>query len=258
MTALRLQLYAACLLFVLASAASMANCSKPFKLALEQWPPYVYTTPQGKPAGLDIELLNAIFAEAGCQLVLVAELPRKRRLAEFMAGEIDIMLAASDTPERREYSWFTRAYRPESVSLFSHPAQLAQYREISSFSDLLRRRISLLAPNAGWYGEDYKKHQDALLKAHLVSPFESFTQGIKMFAAKRAELIMGDTGAIVHEARRQGLSISPLPNLVVSAPVHFMLSKKNVTEADLLQLNAALDKLEQRGVLKMIRTHYGM
>ncbi|WP_229262324.1 hypothetical protein [Duganella guangzhouensis] len=37
-------------------------------MALEQWPPYVYTAPQGAVTGLDWELAQAILKEADCKL----------------------------------------------------------------------------------------------------------------------------------------------------------------------------------------------
>ena len=37
------------------------GCSKPMKMTIEQWPPYIYTNAQGQAAGLDIELAKAIF-----------------------------------------------------------------------------------------------------------------------------------------------------------------------------------------------------
>ncbi|WP_410497901.1 substrate-binding periplasmic protein [Chitinibacter sp. S2-10] len=243
---------------LLLSNFAAAQCSKPFKLALEQWPPYVYTDATQQAAGLDIELIKMVFAEAGCHLVFVPELPKKRRLAEFMAGHIDVMLAASDVPERHAYSWFSQPYRNESVSLFSQSTQSAKYRDVTQFSQILQRKITLLSPSSGWYGEDYKKHYDALMQAQLISTFESFGQGMKMLSAKRAELIMGDTAAVVFEAKKQNIALIALSNVILSEPVHLMLSKKSVTEDDLNQINAALERLELRGTLKTIRTQYGL
>ncbi|WP_273429559.1 ABC transporter substrate-binding protein [Chitinibacter tainanensis] len=235
-----------------------AGCQKPLRMAVEQWPPYVYSDAQGKPRGVDIEILQAIFAEAGCSLQIGPELPRKRRQAMFIEGKIDLMLAASITPERQQFSWFTAPYRDESVSLFSKPEQAAQYTQLEGFGSILQQRIALLAPNAGWYGEDYKKHYFWLNEARLLSPFETFNQGVRMLAAGRAPLLLGDTGAVHFEAGQQQISVYQLPLLVMSEPVHFMLSKKSVSQADSEKLNAALLRLEKRGVLKKIRSQYGL
>ncbi|MGL4997085.1 MAG: substrate-binding periplasmic protein, partial [Deefgea sp.] len=208
--------------------------------------------------GLDIELAKAIFKEAGCILQVGAEVPRKRRQYMFSRGEIDVMLAASKTPEREAFSRFTTPYRNESVSLFTTPKKLDKYQEIDNFGAILKQRITLLAPNAGWYGEDYKTHYFWLNEANLLSPFESFTQGIKMLEAQRAELIMGDTGALVYEAKLKNLPLAALPKLVLNDNVRIMLNAKSTTEADLAALNAAMARLEKRGTLEKIRNQYGM
>jgi polar amino acid transport system substrate-binding protein len=254
-----LKRYFNCGLFATALISLPAlGCSKPMKMTIEQWPPYIYTDAQGKAAGLDIELAKAIFKEAGCTLEIGAEVPRKRRQYMFSKGEIDIMLAASKTPEREAFSYFTSPYRNESVSLFTSPKKLEKYQDIDSFATVLKQRITLLAPNAGWYGDDYKTHYFWLNEANLLSPFESFTQAIKMFEVNRAELLMGDTGALVHEAKLKNVPLAALPKLVVNDNVRLMLNKKSTTEADLKTLNAAMARLEKRGTLEKIRNQYGM
>jgi polar amino acid transport system substrate-binding protein len=240
------------------SLSAAAACSKVMKMAVEQWPPYIYTDAKGQPAGLDIELAKAIFAEAGCTLKIEAELPRKRRQDMFMRGEIDLMLAASITPEREVFSHFTTPYRNESISLFTTPDKIAKYRDLDGFAPILQQKITLLAPNAGWYGDDYKKHYFWLNEANLISPFETFTQAIKMTAAHRTELLMGDTGAMIYESKLQKVPIVALPKLVVNDHVRMMLSKKSTTEADRQALDDAILRLEKRGTLKKIRSPYGM
>jgi polar amino acid transport system substrate-binding protein len=233
-------------------------CSKVMKVALEQWPPYIYVDQKKQAAGVDVELLKAIFAEAHCSLLFEEELPRKRRLAVFLSGGIDLMLAASDTPDRREYAWFSKPYRNESVSLFTRPEKINQYSDLDGFAAILARKVTVLSPNAGWYGEDYKNYLARLTAANLISPFETTEQGMKMFAVARAELIMGDAGAITYEAKLQGLQVVALPLAIVDAPVHLMFSKKSVKDSDVATINQAIDRLERRGALAKIRSKYGL
>ena len=60
-----------------------------------------------------------------------------------------------------------------------------------------------------------------------------------------------------YAARQQGVALVPLPFTVMRAPVHLMLNKANTTAADLVRINAAIARLEQRGVLAGIRGNYG-
>lgn len=252
---------ARCVGFVMASIvasalpAPAAACQ--MKMALEQWPPYVYSQPNGPPSGLDLELVQAIFKEAGCTLQLLPELPTARRQRQFEQGGLDLLLAASDTGERRKYARFSLPYRHESVGVFVRSANLAQYRDIRSLDALLKKKLSLLAPKVGWYGPSYARVQPELLAAGHLSTFISFQQGLRMLDAGRAELILGDTAALRHEAREQGVAIAPLPFLVLRAPVHLMLNKSSTTQAELDLLNGAIQRLEKQGALAEIRGRYG-
>lgn len=235
-----------------------ATCSKPIRMAVEQWPPYVYTDENNQPAGIDVELTQAIFNEAACQLIIKAELPMKRRQIEFEAGQLDMLVAASITPEREAYSRFTIPYRTESVGLFSLPKNYGRYKDISSFDQILREKIIILAPNAGWYGDEYKNYHQQLHSSQLLYTFEHFSVGLKMLENERGSLIMGDTGAILASERILNLKIQPLPWRIIEDKISLMLSKKSTTEQDVQILNAAIDRLEKKGTLKKIMSKYGL
>jgi polar amino acid transport system substrate-binding protein len=239
---------------LLGVAAQAAACE--LRMALEQWPPYLYSQPSAAPAGLDWELAQAILKEAGCTLKPQAELPTARRQRLFEQGQLDLMLSASKTPERRRYARFSVAYRQETVGLFARAGAQRHYQHLSSFDALLRGQASLLAPKVGWYGSAYARAQPALAAAGRLSTFIHFSQGLRMLDAGRADLILGDTLALRHEAKQQGMAISALPLVVQRAPVHLMLNKRTTTQADLDRINAAIARLEQQGVLAAIRNRY--
>ena len=135
------------------SGLCAAACS--LTITTEPWPPYVFVDGEGKLSGMDVELVQAIMKEAGCTLKVATAMPPLRRMVEFQEGRIDLMLAASDTLERRAYARFTVPYRTETVGLFTSPANAARYRGLDSFEAIVAQRVSLLAPRAGWYGASY-------------------------------------------------------------------------------------------------------
>lgn len=231
------------------------------KMALELWPPYIYHDADGKLTGADLELAQAILAEAGCKLAIAESLPALRRQILFKQGKLDLMLAASDTEERRRYARFSRPYRQELVGLFTTPDKLAQapqLQKIDSFDAMASQGATLLAPRAGWYGPGYAKVEGALEASALRSTFGSFQQGIQMFKAGRADLIMGDAAALRFEARVQGVTLHALSYVPFSAPVHLMLNASSTTMAQLASINAAIVRLEHSGALAAIRARYGL
>jgi polar amino acid transport system substrate-binding protein len=240
---------------LLGVAAQAAACE--LRMALEQWPPYLYRQPDAALAGLDWELAQAILKEAGCKLAPQPELPTARRQREFEQGQLDLMLSASNTAERRRYARFSIAYRHETVGVFARAGAQRHYQHLSSFDALVRDKVSLLAPKVGWYGAAYARAQPTLAASGRLSTFISFEQGLRMLDAGRADLILGDALALRHQARQQGTAIAALPLVVLRAPVHLMLNKSTTTQADLDHINAAITRLEQQGVLGAIRSRYG-
>lgn len=237
--------------------AAAAACSHALHLSPEHWPPYSILK-DGKVSGMDVELVAAILGAAGCGYVIDPPLPIIRRQSSFTQGKVDLMLAASRTPEREREAWLSLAYRHEDVGLFALPAQATRLRECKSFDALLTRQASILVPKLGWYGLPFAQAQPRLKEAGLLREFTSFRQALSMLAAGRATLVMGDAAAVQYEARQQGVAVVRLPVAVVRDPVHLMLNRERVPAADLEAINAAIIKLERDGTLRGIRHRYGL
>jgi polar amino acid transport system substrate-binding protein len=238
-------------------AARADGCSGPLSLATGQWEPYGYFDANRRFTGIDADMVRAIFAEAGCRLVELDPKPPTRNLSLFEIGEIDFMSGASRTPERLKLAYFSIPYRSETVGMFALADNAGRYRSIRSFADFLAGPLSLVAPRAGWYGQAFEDQIPRLQQAGRLSRFGDFAQGIRMLAAGRATFMLGDAAAVEHAAAREGVKVQPLPFWVLEAPVHLMFSRTKVREADVLRIDAAIVRLQRRGVLEQIRRSYG-
>jgi polar amino acid transport system substrate-binding protein len=225
--------------------------------AEEDWPPYVYRDTDGRWRGLDVELLNAIFKEADCRLTRRGYIPAARRELLLERGKLGLIAAASDIARRHVYARFSVAYRDETVGLFCAPENYERYARVRNFKDIEQARVPLLVPRAGWYGPDYEREMTTLKSHQRVSSYNSAEQALMMFQAGRAELIMGDSAGLIFAAAKAKLALKALPYVVSSNPVHLMLSRASTSEADLARIDAAIIRLEERGVLKAIRAAYG-
>jgi polar amino acid transport system substrate-binding protein len=228
------------------------------RMAPEEWPPYIYTVANGRLGGVDLELIQAILRQAGCTLQLENQVPTVRRHVLFQQGKLDLLLAASITAERRNYARFSLPYRHETVGLFALGELGERLRGIDSFEEIANRKLSLLAPRIGFYGDNYEQALPALNADGHHSTFGSFEQGMKMLEAGRADLIMGDAYALRHQARKMGIAVTVLPYIPFRAPVHLMLNATNTSPDELARINRAITQLEQNGTLSAIRSRYGM
>ncbi|MDT8999974.1 transporter substrate-binding domain-containing protein [Paucibacter sp. APW11] len=233
-------------------------CEHPLRVVFGHMPPFIARQADGEYGGVEVELLRAIVSQAGCTLEVLNDLPRKRRYAMFLKGDLDILLAASLTEERQRIAWFTAPYRQETTSLFVLADKAAALRDIKSLGELIDKQATLLSLNLGWFGADYETQLPRLRAAHRVSHFENLRQGLSMLAARRGDVLMSDRIATLYEARQRGLNLVELGYTPAREPVHLMLSRKSISEADWRSLNAAVLLLEERGVLREIRNRYGL
>ncbi|MFA9216303.1 MAG: substrate-binding periplasmic protein [Sphingomonadaceae bacterium] len=247
-------------LAMLATALVTARAAGPpcqLSMTADHWPPYLDAQSGPTPSGLDWDLLQAILQEAHCTVQLLPALPTARRQNEFQHGRIDLQLAASENTERRRYARFSLPYRHETVGIYSLASQAGRFAQLGSLDALAQRRLPLLAPKVGWYGPAYARVLPLLQQDGKLSTFLSDAQGVRMLAAGRADLILGDGLALRHAAQDLGVVLSPLPYTLRRAPVHLMLNRASTTPAQLDALNAAIARLERQGVLAQIRSRYG-
>jgi polar amino acid transport system substrate-binding protein len=212
--------------------------------------------PGAERKGMDLELADAILAEAKCELVLSDGISRLRRDLLFSQGQVDLMLAASITPERQLIARFSAPYRMEVVRLFAAADNAARYEGIRNFDDILRLGERVLVPSGGWYGPDFANAEARLQSSGMLSTYKNFDQGLQMLAAGRGGLIMGDILGLNKAAQKAGVRIVPIPYVVLRAPVHLMLNRATISEQQVQRIDAAIAKLEARGVLKAIRHKY--
>lgn len=248
-----------CILFLLLDLSlipsATAACSRALRVPVEDWPPYAYRDVGKQPAGLDIELLQAVAREAGCVLQFHFDIPRKRRLLMFQQGELDLLIAASITAERRAYAYFTRPYRDEVVAALIR-AEDATSLNLVSLEQLLQKRIALVVPNAGWYGDAYARLLPAFEAAGLITRYEDYAQGVRQLAAGRGKVLIGDYEALLVAGKAGQLSLTTLPFDINRNPVHFMLSRASLGAADLASLDRAILSLVRRGELRAIAARY--
>lgn len=247
----------AALAWMAAGGHAAAECSKTLSISSSDYPPYVYRDQAGIWAGLDVQLMQAIFKEAGCEYRFAPLVAPWQLVDMVSAGKTDVLLAASVTPERLKANHFGISYRQESVGFFALARHFGSYRDITSFKALLAHKAPLLLPNAGWYGDDYARALPALLASKRVVEFTYFDQGIRLLVGGHAAFIMSDMAAITHAARMQNVAVEPLPFTINNAPVHMMFSKLSVSRQDIATLDAAIVRLEQKGKLQAIRLAYG-
>lgn len=230
-----------------------AGCSRVLRVPFEQWPPYSFIGGGGKPTGLEVEILEAVAHEAGCQVAWQFDFPRMRRWLYFTSGEIDMLLAATNNyAPARQSAAFSRPYRPEMISAFTL-GDSPPLPHTDSFRDMLDHRVSLIAQTGSdrdspLFGE--------FLQAKLVTRYEEYDKALVLLAHHRGDVLIGDRWAIEYAAKAANVPLRRLKVEVLTDQVTYMLSRKSLTDADYRSIDDAIVRLGNDGTLERIRLRW--
>lgn len=233
------------------SEANVSACSNPIKVGYNDWPPYAWQDMQGEAQGLDVELLRAFAEFLGCEINFI-NVPAKRSHQMLKSGSLDIMMGATKTVEREEYSFFSDPYRDEEVRLFVLDENKDNVK-LERWQDIFTQKLRLLVPISGWYGADYEKTRERLALENLLILSPDVDKSVQMLTYDRADLMIGDAIAMPYIAsQHQGVRLSALKPILDHNPIHLMLSKQSMSPLLLAQFNRAIKALTINGEIARI------
>jgi polar amino acid transport system substrate-binding protein len=237
-----------------ATASAQAECGQPITWAWNDFPPYAYRAADGSLKGLDVEIVERVLAEAGCTGEAV-ELPAKRALVELERGKVDLVAAASITPERQEFGYFSTSYRDERVVIFMRAEHLNRPL-LTKSEDLFRLQPRLVANLGGFYGDTLAGYEQA--NKGLVERNPSIEDRFRMTAMGRVDGVVEDEIAGADVAKRLGHDheLAAAPIILQEAPVYLLMSKASVTPAQVAAIDEAIERLRAAGTLEQIINTY--
>jgi len=241
---------------LLAPALAFAACDRTLQIGWAPWPPYQYLGENDRPAGLDIEMIEAVLDEMGCARAF-QNVPWKRQLLHIQSGQLDIIAGASYVPERGEYGFFSRPYRQERVVVFARTEDAERLGDAESLGALGDDQDGIASVLGYYYGEDFERAmQDPEFRNRLIElPTEE--AAFRMLEAGRVTTVVADpyVAAQSFDQNPQWQELVAVETLY-EADIHFLLSRISVSSEFADRFNAALQRLEGRGVLDRIRNRY--
>ena len=230
-------------LLLIVPVGAAAACARPLRVPFEDWRPYSFMA-DGHHTGLETELLATVAREAGCRVIYVRDVPRDRRLPMLLAGQLDLLVAA--TPRPGDEAWYTRPYRDEVLGVFMRADEARM--DARSLDELLRARLRMVTHR----GPVSVPIINDFAARGLLTWFEVYAMGVKLMQQRQGDLLLGDSVAIAYAARAADVPLLELPIHLVRDPVTYKLSRKSLTEAHLDAFNQAIQRLEARGELQRI------
>jgi len=226
------------------------------KLGFEAWEPYQYVGMDHQPAGLDIELVQAVARKMNCQIM-----PQQGTWVELMAslktGEVDMLLGASKTSAREEYAYFSEPYRQEQFVLFVRSADVAGLPQ-NTMTEFLSAGKKLGIVSEYFYGEELAQlYNDDQLKVNFIeAPLSELN--LARLMDEDIDGMLEDRFVAASMLRRKGLdkTISPHSISLGDNEVYVMFSKASVSDSKVNAFNAAMAAIRQNGEYDAIVARY--
>lgn len=228
----------------LVPAAFAAECPATLRMAYNaSWLPYVEVTDE-TVKGRDIDLIRQLLSQVNSRLQLQF-VPEKRAMQMLQQGQVDMLFAASYTPQRVEFAWFSDAYRKEYNVVLIHQQTLALYPELrqrEAFLALAQRKLIGTYNLAGFYGDSFEQiKQQPAVKQRSLAVYEP-ERRLDLVAGRRADFTIADSEAVKLDlaARSDAAQFAVLPFFLNEADIHLMLSKVTVSQRCVMALNQQL------------------
>jgi polar amino acid transport system substrate-binding protein len=129
--------------------------SQEFIIGLNERDIYRYKNEKGDWAGKDVELIKAVFRRTPFEYRIVS-MPWARVIKELKLGAIDMTVAATVLPERKQYALFTKNnFRYSHHMLFVNKAKLNLFDSVNELADLAEVEVVIAALRGAIFYESY-------------------------------------------------------------------------------------------------------
>jgi polar amino acid transport system substrate-binding protein len=233
------------------AAPAKADCA--LRYAYDFYGVYSYTDDHGNPAGVDVDLINAVAEDIGCAASAV-EMPWARVLLALENGEIDITSSASKTPERLEFAYFSEPYRNAQVAIFVRRGESERFR-LASLSDIPASGFHLGIVNGYYYGPEFETlMHDSAFAGQVDGAVDYETNIRKLLLGRIDGFLVDDVGVMVSAIRTLGVEndVEQHPLAISGDEFHLMFSRKSVDTALIEAVDQSLARMAADGHLDRI------
>lgn len=217
--------------------------------AWDEWPPFMQKT-SSQPTGFQLELIGWITKELDCQLVF-SRYPWSDALALIKTGEIDISGRANKDTSRLEFARFSQAYRDDILVLYVRRGE-AKLLAGKNLQELLLSGMKLAVEENVYYGATVADLKQDKETRHSIKQYPSEVDIITALNAREIDAFFSSPFSIDNKKMRQPSYdlIEEYPLEILVAKMHFMFSKKTVSQAFVDRFNVAYEKVKQSNQYK--------
>jgi polar amino acid transport system substrate-binding protein len=239
-----------------ATDLALAGGGCTLKVGWDPYEPYQYQDADGTMRGMDVEIVRDLAQNAGCNVSFTRG-AWKDLLAEMKDGSIDVLMAATVTPDREAYAAFSPAYRRESFVVLTRAADATTLGNLD-LDKLVKAGKHIGITDGYYYGDQVTAviQGDESRSAFVLSPVAELNY--TRLVAGELDALIDDPNVAAAIVKRKGLGEQVMRSStdITSGDVSFMFSKKTVPAARVSKFNEALVARRGDGSLERLIARY--
>ena len=207
--------------------------------------PYQYLDKNNKVAGFQIELVEAIMKELGCEINYVND-EWNQLVEKLKVGEIDFMADMTVTEERKKYGTFSEGYRLESYTLYVRKADYNKYRAMS-FTNMLRQGFKLGLTKGYVYNQMLENRRHSEEYAGQFSYVGNNSENYERLVAGEIDGFLEDSMVAGYTLRLKNIHslVKGMPLEFYTGEISFLFSNKTVDLETIKKFNHAMETVKQ-------------
>ncbi|MEG3639599.1 transporter substrate-binding domain-containing protein [Magnetococcus sp. PR-3] len=159
------------------------------------WPPFDFVEKK-KASGFSIDLMRLLARKSGLRLQFINGLKWSELLARFKTGQIDVLPAIMDIPERRVFTDFTEHY-------ITNPTVIVvdkRHKNIRNIEDMRGKRLAIV--KGYYYEQSVRDHFPDI----TVVPVPGFLEGLEAVVYGNVDGFVGSQMVINHTLEKHALA----------------------------------------------------
>lgn len=212
--------------------------------------PFHYIDSTGTVVGTDADILRKAIEKTGCS-VLFKKVPWSRTLMSVEEGTLGIAIGAKFTEERNRFAFYSSSYKGINHWVYT---KKERHQGIYSLEQLVKQPRCRIGIVRGWgYPPEIAKLINNPQYKEKFNEVNSFAQLPEMLKEGRLDGIIA-TPAMLQETVSYHSEFDVRAKY--SEKLHFIFSRKLVTEEFMKKFNTALKELETQGHIEEIMEKY--
>ncbi|OYQ32470.1 hypothetical protein CHU95_16895 [Niveispirillum lacus] len=259
---IRLFLAALAVVFVLAGAVAPVRGEGAsaciLRFAWTEFPPYQTLGADGKPSGIDVDLVNEIGRRMPCAIQWELA-PRPRAVLLVQEGKVDAVVGVARTAERDTFGIYSPPVREGRNVLIVRKGATSRFA-YDSLTALAGSAFRLGVVSGSRYSQEFEDLTRSGALADNVIPVQNGESAMAMLMRDRIDGFLDGHRTALSRAAQLGLAdeIEVHPMFVSEHKAYVLFSRAAAVDPALItQFNAVLLGMQADGTLARIMTSYG-